>query len=298
MEASCRVCGHGESEGIYGGLLRCVGCGFVYALPPNGDDNLASLYGREYFYGDEYADYVGDKKVIQRNLGRWLRTVRRYVKDGTLVEVGCAYGFFLELAQREFRVVGYDVSQEAVQYANDVVGAPARCANFLEDDGLAEGSVDAVAMWDVIEHVDEPDRFVARSAQILRPGGHLFLTTGDIDAWLPRRQGPRWRLIHPPTHLQYFSRRTMVHLLDRMGFEVVRVMYPAYWRSIKQMLHGFFVFGNPNGPSIVHRVLSRVLPGGLGIPLNTFDIMLVVASKRSESRAVDSPGDVGKLWGR
>ncbi len=282
MEASCRVCGHGESTALYRGLLRCGRCGFVYALAPNGAADLTSLYGREYFYGDEYADYLGDKKVIQKNLGRWLRIVRKYVNDGTLVEVGCAYGFFLELAQRNFQVVGYGVSQDAVRYANDVIGVPARSADFQLDSELAPGSVDAVAMWDVIEHVEEPDLHLARSAQILRPGGYLFLTTGDIDAWLPRRQGPRWRLIHPPTHLQYFSRKTMGRLLDRMGFDVVRVMYPSYWRSINQIIHSLFVFGNPSEPSALHRILSRVLPGRLGIPLNTFDIMLVVAAKRAQ----------------
>ena len=244
-----------------------------------GEGDLASLYGTDYFCGDEYADYLGDKAIIQKNMRRWLRLVRKYVPGGFLVEVGSAYGFFLELAQSHFRVLGYDVSEESVRYARDVLRVPARCEDFLSDEDLAEGSVDMVAMWDVIEHLDAPDQFIRRSAEVLRPGGFLFLTTGDIDSWLARRQGRRWRLIHPPTHLQYFSRKTINRLLAREGLEVVRVSYPGYWRSIGQILHGLFVFGNHRQASMIYRLLRKVFPQRMGVFINTFDIMCVVARK-------------------
>lgn len=243
------------------------------------EEDLRALYGADYFNGDEYADYLGDKAVIQKNLRRWLNVIRRYSPGGSLVEIGSAYGFFLELAQKHFKAVGFEVSEEAVQHANSMLGVDSRCQNFLTDGSVTPGSVDVVAMWDVIEHVDAPGQFVYKAGEILRPGGHLFITTGDIDSWLPRRQGPRWRLIHPPTHLQYFSRKTLSHLLELKGFEVVKVMYPGYWRSIKQILHGMFVLGHNGQPSTVYNVMNKALPGKLGIYLNTFDIMYVVARR-------------------
>jgi SAM-dependent methyltransferase len=242
--------------------------------------DLQALYGPGYFSGDEYADYVGDKAVIQKNLRRWLRIIREYMHEGSLVEVGSAYGFFLELAQKHFQVLGYEVSEDVAQYANAVLGVPTRCKNFLADDTLTPGSVDVVALWDVIEHLEAPDQFIGRSAEVLRSGGYLFLTTGDIDSWLARHQGPRWRLIHPPTHLQYFSRKTISRLLTRKGFEVVRVLYPGYLRSIEQILHGIFVLGNHRQPPAIYRILKKALPGKMGIYLNTFDIMYVVARRR------------------
>ena len=183
-------------------------------------------------------------------------------------------------------MLGYDVSEEAVDYANHVLGVTSRCQDFLSADEVAPGSVDAVAGWDVIEHLDSPDRTIDWSAQVLRPGGYLFLTTGDIDSWVARRQGQRWRLIHPPTHLQYFSSKTITHLLARKGFEVVRVSYPGYWRSIQQILHGMFVLGNNHKSPIAYRVLRSLLPKKVGVYINTFDIMYVVArrSQVSESK--------------
>jgi len=277
----CPICGESRFAALYAGLVRCGECTFVTADMAPSSDDLESLYSEQYFAGDEYADYLGDKKVIQRNLRRWLKIVHRHVGGGSLLEVGSAYGFFLELAREHFDAIGFDVSDDAVRHSKEVLGVDAKSGDFLTDRSIKDGSVDAVAMWDVLEHVDAPGLFVDRAAELLRPGGHLFITTGDIDAWLPRRQGPGWRLIHPPTHLQYFSQGTMTRMLESKGFDVVAVSHPGYWRSVKQILHGLFVFGHQSGPSAAYRFLIKVLPGGLSVYINTFDIMLVVARKRT-----------------
>ena len=62
-----------------------------------------------------------------------------------------------------------------------------------------------------------------KAYEVLKPGGRLFLTTGDIGSWVARIQGPRWRLIHPPTHLHYFSKATITRLLTGLGFSVQEV---------------------------------------------------------------------------
>lgn len=178
-----------------------------------------------YYAGNEYSDYVGDKKIIQKNFQRWLRTVRSHVSEGSLVEVGCAHGFFLELAQGNFNVIGYDVSENAVQYTDDVLGVSARNTDFLTDEDLAANSFDAIVMWDVIEHLSKPDLFVERATQLLRPSGFLFLTTGDIESQLAQIQGAGWRMIEIPAHLQYFSGKTIRQMLSGNEFDVVRIEY-------------------------------------------------------------------------
>ena len=281
----CPVCGGSDFRPHLPALVRCGACAMVTAKVDAGEEELQALYGSGYFCGDEYADYLADKRVIQKSFRKRLATVRRHVEGGRLVDVGCAYGFFLELAQEHFTVLGYDVSEQAVEYASGVLGVPAVCADFLSDESLKASSMDVVTMWDVIEHLAEPGRFVDRSWEVLRDGGHLFLTTGDIDSWLARRQGRRWRLIHPPTHLQYFSAATIRRLLETRGFEVVRVLYPGHWRTVRQILHGLFVFGRNGRSSTVHRIASRLMPADLGIYMNTFDIMCVIARKTSERPA-------------
>ena len=63
------------------------------------------------------------------------------------------------------------------------------------------------------------------------------MTTGDIGSLMARWRGARWRQIHPPTHLHYFSKLTLAQLLERHGFTVAYAgydgMYPAStpWRT-------------------------------------------------------------------
>ena len=87
-------------------------------------------------------------------------------------------------------------------------------------------------------------------------------------------------MIHPPTHLQYFSKTTISDLLERKGFKVVRTLYPGYWRSVNEILHGLFLLGKAQKPGLAFRILEKVLPHRFGIFANTFDIMLVVAQKQ------------------
>ena len=237
----------------------------------------ADLYRADYFTDGEYADYVGDRRVIERNFRPRLAELVRACPSGRLVEVGCAYGFFLDLARRHYAATGFDVSGDAVAFARDRLGLDARTEDFL-DASLAAGSVDVVAMWDIIEHLVQPDRYVARAAEVLRPGGLLALTTGDIGSAMARWRGDRWRLIHPPTHLHYFTRSSLTALLTRAGFSVVSVRYPAIYRSLRQIARGVLVSGRRRGDRLYAAVAGwRALDWA--VPLNTRDIMAVVARR-------------------
>ncbi len=237
----------------------------------------AELYGADYFTDGEYADYVGDRRIAERNFRPRLAELRRACPSGRLVEVGCAYGFFLNLARRHYAATGFDVSAEAVAYARDRLGLDARAEDFVEA-AIPAGSVDVVAMWDIIEHLVHPDRFVRRVHEVLRPGGVFALSTGDIGSAMARWRGDRWRLIHPPTHLHYFTRASLGTLLTRAGFAVESVRYPAIYRSLRQIARGVLVSGRRRQSRLYDAVAGwRALDWA--VPLNTWDIMVVLARR-------------------
>ena len=72
------------------------------------------------------------------------------------------------------------------------------------------------------------------------------------------------------------------------GFEVIDVIYPGYWRSMGQIIHGLFILGSNERESFMYRFLRRIIPKRLGIYLNTYDIMLVTA-KLTNQTSVDTP---------
>jgi SAM-dependent methyltransferase len=245
-------------------------------------EELKKYYQEDYFKGREYVDYLADKPAQQKTLRNHLRVVRRHVRPGgRLLEIGCAYGFFLELIQQEYPgSVGVDVSAAGIAHAR-ALGLQAEEGDLL---GLRLDQLfDGVCLWDTIEHLPNPREVIQSSTGLLKPDGHLFLTTGDFGAMLPRLQGLKWRQIHPPTHLFYFTRHSFRVLCQRVGLEVIRFSTVTVHRrlgSVFQSLENFY------GRSLTGRVASfalRAAPRGIlnwNFPLNLGDTLSLVARKK------------------
>lgn len=257
-----------------------MACGFVSFEP--GALDVSDLYDDSYFAGGEYADYRGQESAIRRSMRRHLVQMSRHRRlGGALLEVGCAYGFFLDEASRDFdRVTGIDVAPGAVSYARDTLGLDATVADFPS---LATSRrFDAICMWDTIEHVPEPDRFVAKAHELLVPNGHLFITTGNIDSLNARLRGAKWRQIHPPTHLNYFSERTLALMLERLGFAVARAETASYYHTLYDVCAILELRGGPMGRAagIARHVVGLRLGNRLGLWVDLRDILFVSAVRR------------------
>lgn len=278
----CLVC-----EGALGphprlpGLRECSGCGFITADVALSEDELRTLYGADYFHGDEYADYVAEGPELRENFRRRIETLLQYQPEQErrrLFEIGAAYGFFLDEVRSSYeQVAGIDISEAAAEYARSQLGVDVVAADYLALQ-LPE-QVDTLCMWDTIEHLSRPRDFIEKAARDVRAGGLLALTTGDIDSLNARMRGRRWRMIHPPTHLHYFSRRTLVRLLDSAGFDVVHVETAGNTRSIRGIIYAILVLrGGRQG--LFNKV--KTLPGlGQSITLDLRDIVYIIARRRS-----------------
>ncbi len=272
------ICSHQGFELFLDILLKCPVCGFVTARLENPID-ARQIYQDAYFTGQEYLDYLGDEALLKRNFRRRLKHIRKRCPGGRLLEIGSAYGFFLDLARAHFQTVGFEINWEAARHAREVLGLDVRTDDFLlADEHTIGGKVDVTVMWDVIEHLERPDRFLARIAELSTPGAILCLTTGDIGSVLARWRGRKWRMIHPPSHLHYFDRNTITRLLGNHGFEVIDIRAIGVARSLRQILYSLLVLGLRL--PVAYRVLESVIPAAWGVTLNTFDIMQVTASRR------------------
>jgi SAM-dependent methyltransferase len=252
-------------------VVRCAACGLARTLLPDGFDPR-SIYSRDYFEGgqaDGYAGYAESEATLRAEARRTLARLRRFASGGRLVEVGCAYGFFLLEARGVFEVAGFDVSTEASRAARErgldvVTGEP--------DEGAlaARGPFDAAVLLDTLEHLADPAATLRLLGRHLRPGGALLLTTGDLGSPLARLTGRRWRLMTPPQHLWFFTRRSLGLLLDAAGLRVAEMRHPAKLVPAGLVLHQ----------------LRRALPvpkaldaaaGRLALPVNLFDAVRVIA---------------------
>ena len=257
-------------------ILKCHECGLGSA--DTKDFDPAAYYTDAYFdggYGDGYADYAGSEAVLRREFRDTLRHLKRFVGSGRLLEVGCAYGFFLLEAKSSFQVAGIEAAEGAVR-ACHARGLSDVRVGLIDRMTIAEfPPMDAIVLLDVIEHLAAPDEAFRLLSSKLKPGGMLLLTTGDWNSLVGRAFGSRWRLMTPPQHLFYFTARSLRILGQRYGLQVVDVGHP--WKTVPLSLVAHQLrrmIGLAAEPPRASGHLS-----GVGIPVNLFDAIRVVYRK-------------------
>jgi len=272
----CLVCYKSIFKPYLKGLIKCEFCGFV-TVDLNIDElDFSKIYEKEYFFGNEYIDYIQDRDVLRSNFRKRLKSIMKYKNNGYLVEVGCAYGFFLELAKEYFEVKGYEICQDAVNFARGLF-LDIECSDFSKAN-IPKNSVDIVTMWDVIEHLAKPHLYVRQSNYILKQNGLLCITTGDIGSFNAKLRKEKWRMIHPPTHLHYFSKDTLRLLLEKNGFQIVHEEYIGISRSVRQIAYSILMLGK-NKYANLFNILEKLKLTNLKFSLNLRDIIFVIAKK-------------------
>lgn len=277
---ACRVCGSNEGyQRVLYQLDQCRFCGFV-TFNDFSPGELLEIYTDEYFAGSEYPDYVGQQDALRRSMRSHLDQMWHYhPQPGSLLEVGCAYGLFLDEARTHFRnVAGVDICITPTTYAKERLGLNVDCDDFLTMD-FSNKRFDVICFWDTIEHLPAPEAYLEKARQVLANEGMIFLTTGDIGSFNARLRGSNWRQIHPPSHLHYFSRNTITHLLDRLGFKVVGMETTSYYHTAFNVFASIRLRGGIGGriASTALAVLGESFARRLGFWINLGDIMFVAA---------------------
>lgn len=230
---SCPVCGGNDlapSWTVNGyGLSRCARCTHLFVATGVAPGALDDAYERDYYIGDGstrtgYEDYLANAPQRMRGFVQRLRELERYTAGrGRLLDFGCAVGLFVKVAaDAGWDAIGLERSAWAADYGRKHFGLTIVSGNG--DEGAAfTGQFDMVTMWDVLEHLENPRGVVGRAAEWVRPGGILALNTVDSAAFGARIAGVHWRHLAPPHHLQFFTRESLMHLLQACGFRLLSV---------------------------------------------------------------------------
>lgn len=289
----CQLCGSGDRTTLFTEdpytVVRCAKCSLVYVTPRRSPESLlAEVYSETYWKSASpktkgYADYAKDEAL-------YLRTYRRRVKllepllagrKVKVLDVGCAAGYFLRVMKElGHDVYGAEVSAPIAARARAALGDDRVHVGFLagaagKKPGYEPGSFDLVTLWDVVEHVPDPQSFLREVRAMLAPGGTLVLETQNVASRFAKLLGKKWQHFKHEEHLYHFDPTTVRELLRQGGFDVVSNS-PRY--GGKYVSFGFI----RERAARVHKALSVLLsPLALlertSLYVNLRDEMVVVA---------------------
>ena len=237
LEVPCLLCGYSTGRVIisnYAPLLirSCPRCGHLFTSPRLADSALASLYDTDYFESGEegsafgYADYAEQEKAISNTARMRLKWIKRRLKTDSpknrLLEIGSAYGFFLDEArQAGYQIAGIEPAATARSRANRLL------KEEIVKDRLEKiaGQFDVVVLWDVLEHLPDPLTTLKQISEYMPPGALLAIITPNSASLPARFFSHRWLVFaSPQEHLHFFNPVTIRLLLINAGFTPLEVV--------------------------------------------------------------------------
>jgi 2-polyprenyl-3-methyl-5-hydroxy-6-metoxy-1,4-benzoquinol methylase len=258
-----------------------MSCGleFVDFAPMEG---FAQAFYSESFFKDEedkfgYSDYVADKAMHMRYNAKKMAIVTSYLSRGTLLDVGCAAGYFLESMGVGWDLYGVEPSECMVRLAREKFGN--RVCHIPFEDYESPGGFDAVTMWDSLEHVTDPELCIRKAYSMLKDGGFLFVGTPDAGSLVPKLLGRHWYYYSPPAHLHFFNKRSIRLFLAKTGFRVEKVGYLGKYVSVAEVLINLYQMIGLQGLKRLSQKLAGMPRWNIILPYMVFDDMVIVARK-------------------
>lgn len=149
-------------------------------------------------------------------------------KQLKILEVGSGLGYLTySLISAKYDAVGMDISQTAVDQANNTFGNHYFCADLFEYSRLNPGSFDVVILTEVIEHIKRPVDFIKSVLNLLKPDGEAIITSPN-KSFYP--EDILWPTDLPPVHCWWFSEDSMKYIAKSLNTDVRFVIYSDYYR--------------------------------------------------------------------
>lgn len=246
-DATCRICGAptlaaGTKRSDFSGrtyeLRQCGACHFAFVANPWTD--YARIYSDEYYAGrgaDPHVDYVHEtthrdstvRNYEWRGILKAVSVLAPLGADTRWLDYGCGNGGLVRFANEagHRQVFGYDTGAMAE--------SARRSGLQILDDGQLDdgrGTFDVITAIEVIEHVPDPLALLGAIRRLLKPGGLLFLTTGNARPYRDRLVS--WRYVLPDVHVSFFEPVTLSRALEQSGFRAEhRGRLPGYCDIIR-----------------------------------------------------------------
>lgn len=255
---SCNICGSKDSSDFLTfknpktAIVTCASCGMKYLNPIPQKNERFSIYSKFYFQRETapndvsgYRSYIEDQYIHNYYFSKILKKIK--MTRGHLLEIGCATGFFLNVARSKgFKVEGIEISKFAAEYAQKKFGLKVWQREFK--DFTTDQRYDLIVLFQTIEHLDDPLGTMKHAYELLKKGSTVVITTPNQQSLIAKIFGKRWFEYKPTEHFFYFSPNSIKKLLKITGFKKINVSSDIHYLSaeyISERIRYYFPFLRP-----------------------------------------------------
>lgn len=228
-------CGAASFREFGPAYLECTTCGTLVSQVGLSREEIevvdddSDFYGKKYWldHQQEDLDYPGFSSRTRNDLPErnlyWLRTLLKYrTPPARVIELGCAHGSFVALMQQAgFQASGVEMSPWVVSYGKATFGIDVQVGP-VESLDIARGSLDAIAMMDVMEHLPDPVATMSYCLDLLKPDGILLIQMPDFVEGIAYQtlvdtNAPFLEQLKEDEHLYLYSKRSAAEFFRRIG---------------------------------------------------------------------------------
>lgn len=211
-------------------MYRCKGCGLLMSNPVADQRDLNAFYSTCYSIKlPKYLDtsLPDPRRNIEPRWERYYKTLLQSFKGGTVLDLGCGVGYFLDYFKNDFDVYGIEKSSEALEAARKK-GLINVKQGDIENEDIGENKFDIILFWHVIEHLLDFNSMFKKIHKALKKDGVLILGTDNYLTF--QNAMKRWirfigfkipEMYSASAHTFMFTPESMNLALSKAGFDVV-----------------------------------------------------------------------------
>ena len=258
----------------YIGLYECADCRYIFDNPRPTLKEIINYYSKSSKY-DGWLDNLYPRELLWQ---RRIKKMRKNMKKGTLLDVGCGIGQFLDITKPFYtEVFGTEVSGSAVKIAKEKYGLNL-LHGTLDDINFKGKKFDNISMFHLLEHVNDVNGTIERAKELLNPNGVLTIAVPNdiysLKSIVKKIIGkPYLKKIKldgtiDEIHLSHFTPNGLSGFLKSKGFEIIDLsLDPYYAESGIKLLRRDIYYRVCN---LINRIFKT----------NIYDTIWIVAKKK------------------
>ncbi len=207
-------------------LSKCRNCQLVFLNPRPDSDELI-----KYYQSDQYISHHSEglnpfvalyRYLRERNISYKYNLITKLVKYGSLLDIGCGTGEFLNyFSLKNWQVKGVEPDLDARKHAKAEFGLDVYDENMLN--GFNDETFDVVTMWHVLEHVLDVNQRVKTVNKLLKKDGIFVVAVPNYLSWDAAHYNRFWAAYDVPRHLYHFSPNALINLVEKFNFKFLEL---------------------------------------------------------------------------